>query len=119
MLKNKNNLIRIYGKKYAFNLDAIKEICLNQHESNGTKEYEISQAYERQDDGEFTLSSKLEHEVKTIGNQQNDMILYDVVKLFIVSLLENNTNIDEEDFDLGTALALNTMISWGVIYEVE
>lgn len=119
MFRGKNKLIKIYGKQYAFNLDAIKEICLKQHEDNGTKEYEISQAYERQDDGEFTLASKLEHEVKTFGNQQNDMILYDVVKLFIVSLLENNTNIEEEEFDLGTALAINTMIDWGILYEVE
>lgn len=116
--KRRGQLIEIYGKKYAFNLDKVREVCLTNSEAGGTIQQEISQAYDRQDDGDYTISSKVEHETKVIGNAQNDMIIYDVVKLFIVTLLENSSTSDD-DIDLGTALALNTMIDWGLLYEVE
>ena len=117
MGKRKDQLISVFGKKYAFNLEKIREVCLTNSESGGTKQYEISEAYDRQEDGDYSMSSKVEHETKVIGNAQNDMIIYDVVKLFIVTLLENSSTTDD-DVDLGTALALNTMIDWGLLYEV-
>ena len=116
--KKKSHLIEIYGKKYSFNLDKVKEICLKNSESGGTIQREISQAYDMQDDGDYVVSSKVEHETKVIGNSQNDMIIYDIVKLFIVTLLENSST-NDDDIDLGTALALNTMLDWGLLYEVE
>lgn len=116
--KKKGQLIEIYGKKYAFNLDKVREICLTNSEAGGTIQQEISQVYDRQEDGDYAMSSKAEHETKIIGNSQNDMIIYDIVKLFIVTLLENNSTTDD-DVDLGTALALNTMIDWGLLYEAE
>lgn len=116
--KKKGQLIEIYGKNYAFNLERVREVCLMNSESGGTIQQEISQVYDRQDDGEYMLSSKAEHETKIIGNAQNDMIIYDIVKLFIVTLLDNDLT-NEDGIDLGTALALNTMIDWGLLYEVE
>lgn len=116
--KKKGQLIEIYGKKYAFNLEKVREICLTNSEAGGNIQQEIVQSYERQEDGDYEMSSKVEHETKVIGNAQNDMIIYDVVKLFIVTLLENSSTSDD-DIDLGTALALNTMIDWGLLYEVE
>lgn len=116
--KKKGQLIEIYGKKYAFNLEKVREICLTNSEAGGTIQQEISQVYDRQEDGDYTMSSKAEHETKIIGNTQNDMIIYDIVKLFIVTLLDNET-INYDDIDFGTALAFNTMIDWGLLYEAE
>ena len=47
------------------------------------------------------------------------MIVYDIVKLIIISLLENNNT--EADFqnDFGTAFAINTLLSWGILEEKE
>lgn len=115
----KSKYISFNGKTYAFNLARLKDVCLTSSSDGGTKEMEISQAYEMQDNGEFSLSSRVEHETKISGNPQNDMIVYDIVKLLIVSLLENN--VPEQDFamDLGTAVAINTLISWGVLEEIN
>ena len=85
----------------------------------GTREYEISQVYELGEDGDLNLSSKVEHETKSSTNPQNDMIVYDVIKMLIVSLLENNGTEKEFEYDFGTAFALNTLISIGVVVEVE
>ena len=107
------------GKKYAFDLDKLKEICLTSSKDDINKEYEISQAYEPDDDGNLVISNKVEHETKIYGNQQNDMIIYDIVKVLVISLLENSS--DEESFmlDFGTSLTLNTLILWGVLIEIE
>ena len=108
--------IKFKGHSYALNLEKLKEICLSSSSEGGAKEYEISQVYETQDNGELTLSSKVEHETKAMGNPQNDMIVYDIVKMLIVSLLENDTPEAEfVDFDFGTAFAINTLLSWGVL----
>lgn len=119
----KNNKEQKYyyfsGKKYYFDLEKIKEICLTSSNSAGNKEYEISQAYEADDDGNLKISSKVEHETKIIGNQQNDVIIYDIVKLMIVSLLENGQEEKNFSLDMGTCLTLNTLIHWGILKEIE
>lgn len=120
----KNNDIGKYltfnGKKYAVDLDVLKKVCLTSSmDGGGTKEIEISQSYERNEDGDFELAAKLEHETKMIGNTQNDMIIYDIIKLMFASLLDNT--LDEHDFypSLSIALSFNTLLKWGVITEIE
>lgn len=115
---NDSTFVSFNGKKYAFNLDKIKEICLNSSHDGTQKEYEISQIYDTQDNGELSLSQKIEHETKTSGNAQNDMIIYDVLKLLIVTLLENAQPEDAYQEVFSNALALNTLIQWGVINEL-
>lgn len=107
------------GKKYALNLEKLKDVCLTSSKDGLNKEVEISQAYEPDDNGELVISNKVEHETKIYGNQQNDMIIYDVVKVLVIALLENNQ--DEESFtmDFGTCLTINTLINWGILIEVE
>lgn len=120
MKKNSDKYIKFNGKCYTINLEKLKEVCFSSAMNGGsTKEIEISQSYERQDNGEFELSGKLEHETKIIGNTQNDMVIYDIVKIMLVNILENN--IDEESFfpTLSISLSLNTLIEWGIITEVE
>lgn len=115
----KNKYVTFRGKKYKFNFDKIKEICLNSSRDGGQKEFEISQVYESQEGGELALQSKVEHETKISGNAQNDMIMYDVLKLFIVVLLDNSQ--PERDYQelFSTAIALNTLLDWGVIEEIN
>lgn len=107
------------GKRYVLDLDAFKSVCTPTSKELRTSEYEISQVYESDQDGELNLSSKVEHETKGNGNPQNDMIVYDVVKMLIVSLLENDKTEKEFEYDFGTVFALNTLISWGVITEID
>jgi hypothetical protein len=115
IFKKKYAPIVFEGKKYAINLEQLKKVCLSSSSEGGTREYEISQVYEAEDNDEMRLSSKVEHETKVSGNPQNDMIVYDVVKVLILSLL------DKTDFvmDFGTTLAINTLLSWGVLEELE
>jgi len=121
LIKNNNNskYITFKGKRYALNLDAFKAVCTPNNMNLGIREYEISQVYEVGESGELSMSSKVEHETKGNGNPQNDMIVYDVIKMLIVSLLENSRTEEEFEYDFGTAFALNTLISIGVIVEVE
>lgn len=112
--------IKFLGKTYALNLEKLKEVCFSSSlDGKGTKEIEISQAYERQDNGEFALSSKLEHETKMFGNTQNDMAVYDVVKLLLVSILETNAPEDDHFNSLSLSLSINTLLSWGILEEIE
>ena len=118
-LFNKNEkYISFKGKKYALNLQKLTEICLSSSKSGGTSEMEISQAYEAQDNGEFTLASKVERETKTHGSLQNDMIIYDFVKLLILSLLDNAAPEADFEWTFSLSLAANTLISWGILEEV-
>ena len=115
-----NKYITFKGKRYAIDFEAFKRMCLPTNKDlGGTREYEISQVYELGEDGDLSLSSKVEHETKSSTNQQNDMIVYDVIKMLIVSLLENNGTEKDFEYDFGTAFALNTLISIGVVVEVE
>ena len=117
--KNKQRLIKFDGKSYAIDIERFKSVCMPTSTELATREYEISQVYEHLDDGELGLASKVEHETKGNTNPQNDMIVYDVIKMLLVSLLENDKTEDEFDFDFGTALALNTLINIGVIIEIN
>ena len=112
--------ITFAGRKYAFDLDAIKKFCLISSDQNG-KETEVTEGYDADDNGALTLSSKILREVKSNGNPQNDMIIYDVVKLFIMRLLENESKEHEFecDIDFSTALAINTMLKWKLLIEIE
>lgn len=119
MRKGIDRFYEFNGHRYAFNLINLQKVCAPSGE--GVKQQEISQEYEMQENGEFSLSTKVEHETKTMGNigSANDMMTYDIVKIMIVELLENNSSEDEFSMDMGTALALNTLISCGILEEIE
>ena len=111
-------MIKFKDCAYVIDLEAFKSVCTPFSKDLGTREYEITQVYERADNGEVDLSSKVEHETKGNGNPQNDMIVYDVVKMLIVSLLENDKTEEDFEYDFGTVFAINTLISWGVLKRV-
>lgn len=119
LVQQKNEkYIQFKGKKYAFNLEKFREVCTPVPSEFGPREFELSQIYERDETGDFSIQQKVEHETKSAGNQQSDMIVYDVVKMMIVSILENSQTEKELEWDLGTAIAMNTLISWGVLEEL-
>lgn len=120
LFKNNNTdkYISFNNKKYAMNLERIKEICLTPSTENGAREVEITQVYEPDSSGDYTIASRVEHETKVSKTPQNDMIVYDFVKLLIISLLENDNVEESFQYDFGTTLALNTLLSWGILEEI-
>lgn len=110
--------ISFAGKKYAIDLIKLEEACLiSDNQKNNEKE--ITEAYERDSDGNITMSSRIIREVKTAGNSQNDMIIYDLIKLFVIRLMENTLLEHEFEPDFSTSLAFNTLINWGILKEIN
>lgn len=119
LFNKKETFLKFNGKTYAFNLDRIKEVCLSPSNESGGKEIEITQVYEPDMAGDFTVSSRVEHETKVSKTLQNDMIVYDFVKIFILALMENDKIETEFAYDFGTVLAMNTLLSWGILEEIN
>ena len=115
----KDKYITFGGCKYALDFDRLSELCLNASSKNGQRETEITEIYEPADNGEYVISQKVQREGRTNRNLQNDQIMYDIVKLLIITLLEKDTPETEFDMDFGTALAINTLISWGALIKIE
>lgn len=118
-MKFKEKYFSFNGKKYAFDLAKLKEVCLTSSKDGVNKEVEISQAYEPNEEGDLVVSNKVEHETRIFGNQQNDMIIYDIVKVLVISLLENSESESAFTMDFGTCLTMNTLIHWGILIEVK
>jgi hypothetical protein len=120
LFKKENNMndkyISFKGKKYSFNFDKLKEFCLTSSD-NGAKEYEITQVYEPILDGELGISSRVEHEIKSSKTPQNDVIMCEIIKLFVYTLLDRNITEDEYKMDFSSAIAINTLLSWGILEE--
>lgn len=117
-----NYVVTFNGKKYAFDLEEIKKICLvSAFQKEG--EREITEVYSGEEGEDMEMTSKVIREVKTQGNGQTDMIIYDLVKIFVTRLLENGEPATESDvkfpMDFSTSLAFNTMIKWKLLIEVE
>lgn len=106
------------GHQYAINFERLKFVCLSSSENGGTTENEVSYAYEVLENGNLNMTSKVDHETVVKGNPQNDMIIYDIVKLLILSLLDNNSTEKEFEETFGFTLALNSLLAWGVVEEI-
>lgn len=119
MLEDKFSLT-FNGKCYRLNINKINEFCLVSSGKNGN-EREITEAYENDENGEFRLSSKINREITTAGNSQEDMIVYDFIKVLVSKLLDCNvdTRDTENDVDFGFALAFNTLLTEGMIEEIK
>ena len=106
------------GKQYRFNLDKINQYCLVSGNKAGN-ESEITEAYETDENGEFHLTSKINREITTPGNSQDDMIMYDFIKTMVTRLIESPMPVyaTETQVDFGLAIAFNTMLSYGMIEE--
>ena len=102
------------------NIKRINEFCFVSSGKTGS-ESEITEAYESDENNEFHLTSKINREIKTAGNAQDDMIVYDFVKSLVMRLLDDDAKVtaNENDADFGFALAFNTLISEGMIEEIN
>ena len=124
MKSNSDSLVIIGNKKYAFDLSKIKDFCLMSDKEKGG-EVEIMEVHEPNERGNLTLSSKTVHEVKGSGNPQNDTIMYDLIKVFIVTLLNSEIDVNSPEktvishMDFATRLAFNTLIEMGFLYEIK
>ncbi len=124
MKSNSDSLVIIGNKKYAFDLSKIKDFCLMSDKEKGG-EVEIMEVHEPNERGNLTLSSKTVHEVKGTGNPQNDTIMYDLIKVFIVTLLNSEIDVNSPEktvishMDFATRLAFNTLIEMGFLYEIK
>lgn len=115
----RSKYVTFKGRKYALDFDRLSELCLNASSKNGQRETEITEIYEPADNGEYVISQKVQREGRTNRNLQNDQIMYDIVKLLILTLLEKETPEEMFEMDFGTSLAINTLISWGALVEIE
>lgn len=114
-----NYFVTIYGKKYAFDMNKIKDICV-ESSNDEDAENEITTTFEKDDNGNLEISGKLIREIKSGSNAQNGMIIYDVIKLFIIRLMDNSEIMKEDSVvDFSTSLALNTLINCDILIEIK
>ena len=115
-----NYTLTFNGKAYRFNLDKINQYCLVSSNKAGS-ESEITEAYETDENGEFHLTSKINREITTPGNSQDDMIMYEFLKTMVSKLIDSTLPVSavESQADFGFAIAFNTMVSYGMIEEVK
>lgn len=121
---SKSDTVFVIGnKKYAFDLEKIKNFCLTSDKEKGG-EVEVMEVHEPNSTGVLELASKTVHEVKGTGNPQNDTIMYDLIKSFVVTLLSTEIKGYKEaevmsSMDFSTRLSFNTMINMGFLIEIE
>lgn len=104
----------ISGVKYAINIEAIRDFCFPNGNSM-LKEQELTESYEwDEEEREMQITNRITRDVKG-GENQCDMVVYDLVKLFIVRLLDNASLVREFELDFSTSLAINTLLKYGMI----
>jgi hypothetical protein len=123
MDKKIETLFVMGGKKYAFDLEKIKNYCLTSDKEKGG-EVEVMEVHEPNERGVLELASKTVHEIKSTGNPQNDTIMYDLIKSFVMLLLSSEIKGHEEaevlsSMDFATRLSFNTMVNMGFLIEIE
>lgn len=110
-----SNRLCYNGVSYAINLNKILEFYSNT-ESNKSKESEIVDTYEIDSTNTARLIGKQIREAKSNQPAQNETIKYDLIKMFLTVLLDNDNR--TIDVDLGTNLAFNTLLENDFIYEI-
>ena len=111
------------NNKYAFDLNKIKKFCVVSDKESG-KETEVIEAYELDtDETTMKMTSKTCRDVKGAGNPQNDTIMYDLVKMFILPLVTNEQTFLADGAtitsEFSIALCINTMLEMGFLYEIN
>lgn len=73
--------------KYIFDIDAIMGWVLN-CQNSPSKEIEINEGYDVDDEGHMSMISKIYRETKSI-NSQDDTIRYDFIKVLLSEFMGN------------------------------
>ena len=115
-VKNDNYYVVYGGVRYAFDFAKFEEmyIPINMQDN---REKEITETYSVNEENEMELSAKINREIKSNGIPQNKLLSYDIMKMFVERLLDNDSTQDDV-IDTGTSLALNSLIKIGVLVEV-
>lgn len=112
-MNKKNSWITYNNKRYMIDFNQFKKICLISSNEN-SREKEITNGYTLEDDG-LLLTSKIERELKSEGNPQNDIIMWDLVKILITKILEG----DAKEMTPSLSIAFNTLIMNNILIEIE
>lgn len=108
----------IFGKTYTIDMSAVRKYCLGDITESGRKcDIEITSGYEMSDDVDKNLvqTSKIIREVKSDNDSQYNLLVWDIVKSFIMNLLES---VDGFTFSFSNALAFNTLVKEGILVEI-
>ena len=118
MSQFKNDYLVVINKKtYCFDFEKIKALCFCSGEKKtvDTKVTDVM-SFDAQEDNSL-LTQKVVEE-NSYNNTQNDVLMQDIVKTFIIRLLEAPEGVDDE-MDFSTALAFNTCLNSGIIKEIK
>ena len=122
ILKKMSNFTKHYikhgGRIFAVNVDALIKYCLVSEEKN-IRDNEITEGYERlsDEDDVLTLTSRVIRENTGASNPQNDMITYDVVKMFLGVILSQTAEDNPYD-NISFAVAFNSLANLGFLVEI-
>lgn len=98
----------------ALDLEAVFKFCFESNDKNSNSE--ITELYANDDDAKgLVLMSKQLREVKDNDATSKENIRYDLVKTLISYLFD----IDEDEMTLGDSVILNTLMSEGMLKEIE
>lgn len=113
----KDKLIEFQGKKYCLDIDAIMKWCLN---SNNTpsKETEINEGYDTNDEGELVMLTKVIRESK-VSNVQDDTIRYDFLKLLLSPFLGEIMTTEDITENFSYTMLFNTLINMRFLVEIK
>lgn len=119
MSNEKKYYIEYEGKIFAVDAEALIEYCLKS-ENKDVQDRELTEGYERlsEDSDELTLTSKVIRENTGASNPQNDMITYDLIKMFISIVLSQNDE-DNPFHNVSFAIAFNTLVHMGFLIEIK
>lgn len=111
------------GRKWSIDIDKFTKKCLTS-DNEKSRDTEITEGYEKNDDGNMVQISKIIREVNSQGNTQNDTIRYDLFKTLLSVILEKKimsfgTLENEVMYDFSFNIAFNTLVKEGIIYEIK
>jgi hypothetical protein len=112
----KNNMFDIDGKTYYLDMNAITKWCLSSS-VNPTKETEINEGYDTNDEGNMQMMTKVIRELKT-NNPQDDTIRYDFIKLVVSPFLGDIKTLGDIKGSFSNMLLFNTLVNMGFLKEI-
>ena len=111
------------NRKWGVDIDRFTKICLTS-DNEKSKDTEITEGFEKDENGSFTQTSRIIREVSSQGNMQNDTIRYDLFKTLLSIILDKKVMnfgcLEKEvQYDFSFNVAFNTLVKEGIIYEIK
>ena len=112
-----SDFIKIGDETYYLDIDAIMNWCLVSG-NNPTKETEINEGYDTNNEGDIQMMTKVVRELKT-SNTQDDTIRYDFIKLIIAPFLGDIIDASEIKNNLSYTLLFNTLLNMKFLAKIN